>query len=235
MPEPMRRYAVYAAPTDKSPLARFAAAWLGRDPYAGKAVAQPAVPGVSAERLAAITASPRLYGFHGTLKAPFLPAEGIGAEGLHATVRDLARSLPPVEVPLKLDSLGGFLALVPAEPLPALQALADACVTGLDHLRAPLDEAELARRRRSGLSPVEDAHLIRFGYPYVLDRFRYHMTLTERLAEPEHGQLKQILTDLTAPFCREPFLLDALVIFEQPDRSSPFVVTGRHPLGPVAA
>jgi putative phosphonate metabolism protein len=227
----MRRYAVYAAPPPESPLARRAAAWLGRDPYEDAAVPQPTVPGIGAERQAAITASPRLYGFHATLKAPFSLAEGIGAERLHAAVRDLARSSAPVRVPLRLGSLGGFLALVPDGPAPAVSALADICVTELDHLRAPLDEAELARRRRSGLTPAEDAHLVRFGYPHVLELFRYHMTLTERLAAPEHDMVRAILERLVARFCPGPFALDALAVFEQPDRGCPFVVTGRYPLG----
>ncbi len=227
----MRRYAIYVAPPEGSPLACFAAAWLGRDAVTGEPVAQPVVAGLAPDRLAAITASPRHYGFHATLKAPFFPSRGTSREDVHHAARDLALGLPSLTVPLRLGSLGGFLALVPAAPSPALRALADAAVERLDHLRAPLGEEDLARRRRGGLTPIEDAYLVRFGYPYVRELFRYHMTLTDRLAGPEHGSVRAILEPLVAPLCREPFEIEALAVFEQPDRASPFTVTGRYPLG----
>jgi putative phosphonate metabolism protein len=224
------RLAVYAAPAAGTPLHAFASAWLGRDADTGADVPQPTVPGLAPERLRAITGSPRHYGFHATLKAPFVPAPGVGAAAVADAAGALARRLRPVQVPLALGSLGGFLALVPAGPLPALDRLAAACVTELDSLRAPLDGAELARRRAAGLDPVEDAHLARWGYPYVLDRFRYHMTLTERLAEPEHAAVRAALAPRVAPLCAAPWPLDALVVFAQADRAAPFTVVSRHPL-----
>ncbi|MDX6748669.1 DUF1045 domain-containing protein [Geminicoccaceae bacterium 1502E] len=227
----MRRYAVYFAPPAGSPLSRFASEWLGRDAYTDTVLPRPAWCGLDPDRAAAITASPRRYGFHATLKAPFAAAEGVSQDDVQGAVAALAATRAPFEVRLKLGVLSGFVALVPAEASPALEALAGDCVRELDHLRAPLCAQEIARRRKSPLSPEEDAHLLRWGYPYVLEQFRFHMTLTERLAEPELGQVKAVLAEQAAALCAEPVRFDALAVFEQPDRQSPFVVTGRHPLG----
>lgn len=226
-----RRFAVYFAPPAGSALSRFAADWLGRDAWSDTVLPRPSWCRLDPARAEAITASPRGYGFHATLKAPFVPAEGVGGEEVQAAVAALAASRQPFDVRLELGVLSGFLALVPAEPSPALEALAADCVRELDHLRAPLSEADIARRRKSPLTPEEDAYLLRWGYPYVLDRFRFHMTLTGRLAEPELGQVRAMLEEQVAPLCAEPVRIDALAVFEQPDRSSPFTVTGRHKLG----
>lgn len=225
-----RRVAVYAAPPPGSALHGFASAWLGRDAETGAAVEQPVIAGLAADRLLRITSSPRHYGFHATLKAPFAAADGITPEQVHREVGALARQLRPTSVPLVLGSLSGFLALVPAATSAAVQAIADACTVELDHLRAPPSEAELAQRRQATLSAREHEHLARFGYPYVLGDFRYHMTLTGRLAEPGLGRVRAILAGLSEPLCAAPFLLDALVVFEQPAREAPFVVTGRYRL-----
>lgn len=226
----MRRYAVYFAPPPACPLGRFAAEWLGRDPFTDTVLPRGSWPGLDPARHEAITASPRRYGFHATLKAPFAPAEGVTRGDLHGAVEALAARHAPFELPLRLGVLSGFLALVPARPSAALAALAAACVRELDPLRAPLGESELARRRRSPLTPAEDAHLLRWGYPYVLDRFRFHMTLTERLQEPELGQVRALLEERLVPLCEAPLRFDALTVFEEPGPGAPFAVTGRYAL-----
>jgi putative phosphonate metabolism protein len=226
------RYAVYYAPARGSALAEFGADWLGRDPWTGERRGQPAIPDIDPGRLHEITASPRLYGFHGTLKAPFEPAQGVNGEAIEQAVRALAAEWRAFEIDLQLGSIDGFLALVPARRSPELGALAAACVVALDHLRAPLSESELARRRRSGLSPQQDAYLRRYGYPHIFEFFGFHLTLTERLAEPESTRLRRVLEPMVGPFCREPLPIDALTLFAQAHRAAPFEVAGRFPLRP---
>ncbi|HET6522220.1 MAG TPA: DUF1045 domain-containing protein, partial [Geminicoccaceae bacterium] len=179
----MRRYAIYFAPAPDDPLGAFGNRWLGRDPWTGECLPQPRIPGLAPERLHAITASPRRYGFHGTLKPPFALAPGATPADLDMAARTFAAARRPVEVPLALRSLSGFLALVPAEPVPALDALAADCVRAFDSFRAPSDAAELSRRRAAGLTARQDALLLAWGYPYVFEEFRFHLTLTERLGE----------------------------------------------------
>lgn len=224
------RSAVHFAPAPGSALEAFGCGWLGRA-LDGSPLAQPLVPGIDPARLSEITSSPRHYGFHGTLKAPFALTAGSSAEALGEAVEAFARAREPFEITLQVGSLGGFVAFVPATSSSALDALAADCVEAFDGFRAPLDEAEIARRRASGLSPRQDRHLLRYGYPYVLDDFRFHMTLTERLRAPEHNRVLAILAERAAPVCAEPLRIDAISIFRQPSREVPFVQHRRFAFG----
>jgi uncharacterized protein DUF1045 len=180
-PAPGARLALYWAPDLDDPLHRDGSSWLGRDAETGAALRQPVVPG---HDLAAITADPRGYGLHATLKAPFRLRVS-WAEALDAAAALAARLRPFGLPPLAVCDLDGFLALRETAPCPPLRALADACVEALDFCRAPPDEAELAKRRRAGLSPEGEANLARWGYPYVFDAWRFHVTLTRRLSPEE--------------------------------------------------
>lgn len=64
-----RRYGLYYTPRPGA-LAEFGAAWLGWDPVAGQSMAHPAIDGLPRD-ISEITASPRKYGLHGTIKPPF--------------------------------------------------------------------------------------------------------------------------------------------------------------------
>ena len=232
-----RRYAIYFAPPADSALAELGAELLGRDPETGEARPQPRLDGIDPDRFHAITEDPRHYGFHATLKAPFALAEGVSDEVLHAAAEAFATGRTPAKGPaLALASIGGFLALVPSAGAPEVHALADACVEVFDRFRAPLTAAELERRRRSPLTPAQDRHLERWGYPYVFDEFRFHMTLTARLTDKaEHERVRALLAERTAPVCIDPLRIDAVAVYEQADRQSPFLVTGRYPLNEAAA
>jgi len=210
--EDFKRYAVYAAPAPGA-LADFAAGWLGWDPVAGEAVAHPEVPGLP-RPVAELTASPRKYGFHGTLKPPFRLADGSSRAALEADIARRAATLPAVMLDgLTLHRLGGFLALTPVGETKALERLAGEVVMGLDGHRAPAPEAELARRRAGGLTPRQEAHLVRWGYPYVLDEFRFHFTLTGKLAPDEMAAVETALAPGITPLVPRPFAVDALVLF----------------------
>lgn len=178
-----KRFAIYLAP--QGPWADAAAAWLGWDLATGTARAQPALPGLP-RPLVDLTAQARKYGLHATIKPPFRLAEGADAQALHAAVATLAARLAPVDADgLAISDLHGFLALTPLGDTTALDALAAEVVRSLDAFRAPPSDAELARRRAAGLSPAQEANLARWGYPYVMDQFRCHLTLTGRLAAEE--------------------------------------------------
>jgi putative phosphonate metabolism protein len=228
------RSAIYFAPAPGSALEAFGCGWLGRA-LDGTPLAQPTVSGIDPVRLVQITRSPRHYGFHGTLKAPFALADDKSPNALDEAVEAFVRGRAPFGITLEVGSLGGFIALVPATSSAPLDALAADCVEAFDRFRAPLDEAEIARRRASGLSPRQDGHLLRYGYPYVLDDFRFHMTLTERLQAPERDRVLALLAELAAPVCAKPITIDAIAIFEQPSREASFTLRRRFPLGQVAA
>lgn len=224
-----RRYAIYWAPECDSPLARFGAAWLGWDPERGEAAAPAKVVGLPHPR-EQLVARPARYGFHATLKNPFRLAAPDAGE-LDRALADFACRVGPVIVPpLSLDAELGFLALRPSRPSPQLDALAAACVREFHHLAAPPSAEELARRTAKGLSPAEEANLDRWGYPYVMKQFRFHLTLTGPL-EPEMALAAlAALSPAVAPLTREPVALRSLALFGDPGDGGRFRLLRRHAL-----
>lgn len=207
-----RRYAVYAAP--EGALAEAAHAWLGWDAYAGRPCPHPDIPGLP-RPLAELAEAPRKYGFHATLKAPFRLAPGADETALLWAVEALAnRSLPAVAPGLRLAPVHGFIALVPDGPAAEIDALAARAVEALDAFRAPLSEAEIARRGVDGLNARQRVLLDRWGYPYVMEEFRFHMTLTGRLPDDEHAAVMAALSHYLPPLPR-PFAVEALAVFAE--------------------
>ncbi|KAF0174642.1 MAG: hypothetical protein FD162_1080 [Rhodobacteraceae bacterium] len=206
----MKRYAIYYAP-EAGAFADAAAAWLGWDVRAGQAVAQPQLD--LPRPLADITAEPRKYGFHGTIKPPFRLAEAVTPDLLHDAVASLAASLRPVALPgLQMVNLEGFLALIPQGDTAALQALAAEVVRVLDPYRAPLTAAEIARRRPDRLTPRQRDLLAVYGYPYVMEEFRFHLTLSGPLGGDE-AAITEAATRHFAGVVPQPFRLADLCLF----------------------
>jgi putative phosphonate metabolism protein len=225
------RAALYFTPRRDSGLGVFAASWLGRDAAAGKDVPRCIVPGIDAACQEAITASPRHYGFHATLKAPFELACGTSIDGVRHALANFVAGRKPVEGPhLALNEIEGFLALTLSAPSPEIDGLAAQCVEAFERFRAPLSDDDLVRRRKAGLTACQDAFLARWGYPYVFDEFRYHMTLTERLDDGKRRSVGAALAPVVAPFCEAPLVVDAVSLVAQPNRATPFTVIDRFPL-----
>jgi hypothetical protein len=217
----MKRYAIYYAPPAGA-FARAAAAWLGWDVARGAAVDQPD------PALADITADPRKYGFHATIKAPFRLTDGIGFNDLKSVFNRLAAGLTPVTLTgLHMVHLDGFLALIPIDPSDALQDMAFQIVRDLDRLRAPLNAAELARRRPETLSPRQRELLDIYGYPYVMEQFQFHMTLTGRTDDPSIHSAAKAHFDGLIP---APLVIDDLCLMGEDDLGR-FHLLHRAPLG----
>jgi putative phosphonate metabolism protein len=226
-----RRYAIYFAPSEASPLWAAGSQWLGRDAARGAELVQPAIPGVSTERLRILTRAPARYGFHATLKAPFRLAENEAPARLFDALSAFAGGRRGFALPaLQVDSLSGFLALVPTTRSEALHALADDCVTAFDRFRRPAQADELVRRRSAGLNERQDALLARFGYPFVLDEFRFHMTLTEQLQPHDSAILKPWLEQYFAAPLRDPSGVTDLCLFVQERPDAPFSILQRFSL-----
>lgn len=218
------RVGLYYAPAADDPLWQAGTAWLGRDPERDAPCAQPDLP-----EIAEVTADPRGYGFHATLKPPMRLRDGAGWDDVVAATEAVAASVPAFELPrLAVTNLGGFLALCETAPSAALQAVADACVAGLDHLRAPASEAELARRRRGGtLPPAQEANLQRWGYTYVFATWQFHMTLTRRLSAEEREVHRPAAEAFFAEALARPRRVKALCLFTQATAGAPFVLARR--------
>lgn len=226
------RFALYAAPAADHPLHEIAARWLGRDPETGKEYRAEAAAGLDADRIAALTAAPRRYGFHATLKPPFHLADGCDEGRLIIALETFAASRKPLRFALQPALLGSFIALRPVAPVPELETLAADCLRDFDRFRAPPSEQELARRRAAGLNARQEQYLQQWGYPYVLEDYRPHFTLTGEIAdEAERQALLAHLTALTAPALRKDVVLEEISLFVQADPAANFRIAGRYRLG----
>lgn len=204
------RYAVYYTLQSGTPLADFGARWLGWDSAQGIARPHPDMDGLD---VAALTATPRKYGFHGTIKPPFRLAEGTTAQDLSDALANLCADAGPVTLAgLQLARLGRFLALVPVGDASGLGALAARCVQELDVFRAAPTATELEKRRANRLNLAQEAHLERWGYPHVLDQFRFHMTLTGRLDDEIGARAETALATLLEALDLAPHQITALTL-----------------------
>lgn len=232
MPGP-ERYAIYFAPAEDTDIWRFGINWLGRDPVTGEVLPQPAVPGLTQAQLGAATESPRNYGFHATLKPPFHLAEGCTAEDLreaaHAfTAGRAVFDAPPVSV----QRIGRFQAFAFTAPSEAMERLAADCVTAFDGFRAMPSADELAKRRARGLSESQEAYLQAWGYPYVMEEFRFHMTMLGSTSdEALHRAVTAYLTPRAAHFAEQPLAVDAVCLYRQETQKAPFLLVERFPFG----
>jgi putative phosphonate metabolism protein len=217
------RLALYWAPERDDPLHALGSAWLGRDAESGDGIPQPVVDGID---LAQVTADPRGYGLHATLKPPFRLAQGYAAVRA-ATAALAARTAPFALPPLAVHDLDGFLALRESASCPPLQALADACVEALDAHRLPPDTAEIARRRPERLSASQRAHLDRWGYPHVFEDWRFHVTLTRRLSLEEKAVLMPAVTAFLGDAPGRVRRVAAISLFVQPAPGAPFTIAER--------
>jgi hypothetical protein len=226
------RYGVYYAPEQGGELDRFGAAWLGRDNETGR-IEDPTPPvGLAPDEWRAATESPRHYGFHGTLMPPFTPLPEVDEAGIIDRLESLAGSLDRFNLaPLSVRRIGSFLALVPTEQV-RLSEVAEACLRAMTPLRLPPTLEENEARRASPLTPVQDRLLEQWGYPYVLEEFRFHITLTGRVEDPtRRTRLLDILSRLAAPVTDRPRAVRELCLFHQPNRSTPFRLIHRARFG----
>ncbi len=220
------RYALYFAPQVGSPWWQAGSGWLGRCAAGLSISAPPTVPGLSATELHRLTAAPRRYGWHATLKAPFSLRPDTDLQKLRIQLRRLCARLQPFELPrLQVAVLDDFLALLPMGDSSAIDAVANACVSDLHPLAAALPAQELERRRSVGLTPEEDALLLEWGYPFVMGRFRFHMSLTGSL----RGVDPDIVAALQDAACQwfDPLPLcsfDNVALFAQPTVGADFVL-----------
>ena len=220
------RHAVYFAPPADSPWWQAGSQWLGRCAAGGTLKPIPAINGLSNEAFLQVTAAPRRYGWHATLKAPFTLASATAEAELRAALQTIAASASTFEMPpMKVALLDDFLAIVPQPQSEAANALAARCVTDLQPLAAPLSSTELQRRRQAPLSPAQDALLVRWGYPFVLDEFQLHCSLTGSLKHLNSQQvqnLQQAAQDWFAnlPPCR----FETLALFVEPTQGADFAL-----------
>jgi putative phosphonate metabolism protein len=225
------RYAIYYAPPTETALDGFGAAMLGYDAWTGKDLRFPEQVIQAVPDWIDVSSDPRKYGFHATLKAPFALAIDRSEEEFLAACAAFAAT--PRAVPIirpVVDTISGFIAVVPAEPVSELQRLAADCVTGFDRFRAPLTEDDRTRRNPAALTPRQSDYLDRWGYPYVLDEFRFHLTLTGRLGAARRAPILAMLRSRFAELHIDHLAIDRIALFRQDDQNARFRIIGDWPL-----
>lgn len=227
------RYAIYYAPQPDSELWQFGTALLGYDAYTASSVAFPEDAQQNARDWQELTADPRKYGFHATLKAPLSLACGkTEAELMAACASFAAKSRPiPVIRPM-LGAISGFLAVIPADAAAPLEQLAADCVRDFDVFRAPLTAVDRERRNPARLTSRQCGYLDQWGYPYVMEEFRFHMTVTGRLDEARRGPILDMLRAKFAELRLETLPIDRIALFRQASKESRFGIIGSWQLLP---
>jgi putative phosphonate metabolism protein len=228
------RYAIYYAPAPGSVLDRFGANLLGYDAYRGDDLPFPADVTLARPDWRELTSDPRKYGFHATLKAPMALAPGRTEAELAAACERFAatpRSIPVIE-PV-VDSISGFIAVVPAQPSAELLQFTADVTREFDSFRAPLTPRDRARRNPEKLTPRQRQYLDCWGYPYVMEEFRFHMTLTGRLDPAWHEPVMAMLRDRFSAIGLKALAIDRIALFRQDAADSRFRIIRHHVLAQI--
>jgi len=224
------RYAIYWAPAAESGLFALACSWFGSDSENGKASLDRNFLGLSPNLAESAVTSPRRYGLHATMKAPFRLASNSDAAMLGDSLSAFCARRRRIRTgPLRLTRFSRFLALVPQPPRSELEWLADECTTWFDCFRAPLSDTD--RDRRSGnLTSLEAAQFEEFGYPYIFSSFMFHITLAGPLSGADLDRVEAALAPAIVPFTEADFTVDELCLFGDPGGGAMFRILGRYPL-----
>jgi putative phosphonate metabolism protein len=229
------RYAIYYAAAPGSVLDQFGASLLGYDAYGYGDLPFPDGVTQTIPDWRDLTQDPRKYGFHATLKAPMALAPDKTEAELVAACESFAgmpRPIPVIE-PV-VDSISGFIAVIPAEPSGDIERLAADCTRVFDSFRAPLTPEDRARRNPAKLTQRQCDYLDRWGYPYVMEEFRFHMTLTGRLPAERRGGVVAMLRNRFAAIGLARIAIDRIALFRQDDAASRFGIIGHWPLCPAS-
>lgn len=221
------RCAIYFVPPPEDALTVAAARWLRRDPYTGAGRVAP-IDGLTDADHAYLTALPRRYGFHATLKPAFELAPGRSVHELDRWLGRFCERLTPVSIAMRMALVENFFALVPNEPSAELDMLAARVVTEFDGFRRPLTDDELSRRDNSRLNGRQLANLMNWGSPSIFDQFRFHMTLTGPVDRLERDHVLMVLGRHFGPHAAAALVIDQLVLAVEPEPNAPFLVHSMH-------
>lgn len=218
------RYAIYYTPPENSALSQSVATWLGRNAFNGETIK-------THHNLDALLAAPRKYGFHGTLKAPFHLATGVREDDVVELFEAFAAKHTAFTLPkIQLSKLGPFFALTPSEPSVQLEALGSDAVRTFEPMRAPLSPDDIKRRNPEKLTDKQRSYLERWGYPYVMNEFRFHLTLTGPVDNVDSPRVEEAILAHFNEYLDKPLPIETLGIFVEPEREKPFSVLRVEPL-----
>jgi hypothetical protein len=232
----MNRYAIYSAPQTDSSWWRVCSQWLGRDAHSGVLIEPNPIKGIDQEILKELTREPRRYGLHATLKAPFQLRKGQTLAELKSTLSRWSLTQKTFDIALGLERFRDFFALTPPVAFDQINILAEDIVRYFDDFREPLPSNEMDKRRQLGLSADEDALLRRWGYPYVLERFKFHITLTGNLKKLEPSTIDLIEREIRLTLENlksDRYTVDSVCLFGEPHPGADFLLLERFNFGQI--
>lgn len=226
------RYAIYFSPPPDDSLTEASSRWLGRDAFSGTVFGPPTALAMPAGEWQGLVRDPQRYGFHATLKAPFELCEGQRETDLIEAFDNFAASKNAFNLPrIVIDQLGPFFALVPDIVYPPMHAFCASIVETFEPFRAPLSKVDIDRRHPDRLSNIQRDNLVRWGYPYVMDEFRFHMTLTGPVQPARVSLVRRELEQRFSQYNGHPLQIGGLALFIETHRGAPFTVHRWQPLG----
>ncbi len=187
------RYAVFYLPPSDSPLADFGAQWFGYDIRTGK-FREPIQ--TTTFDLKELTKISHRYGLHATLKAPFRLKKKYDLSNLFKRVEKQASKSEPFTYPsMKITQLAGFPALMPKHNRAKMVHLEERLVHKLNKFGKKPDQSTSDRRRKVKLNALEQEYFRLYGYPYVLDHFRFHLTLCDKAERSTRSVISSFLEE----------------------------------------
>ena len=216
MEESFKRYAIYYAPIENCGLDVFGKCLLGWDPYKGEEITNsypPKLPNL--QKFSRFVLTPKQYGFHGTIKAPFRLKDGYTYNDLENKVCEISKQIHSFYIDkLIIKKLGNFIALIPTNNL-KVNDVSNKFVEGLDYLRDELSENEIKKRNPIKLTSRQKKMLFKWGYPYVFNEFKFHLTLTSKLNIEEIDDVFKSLQNILTQFNLIKINFNSVCIFGQ--------------------
>ena len=211
-----KRYAIYYAPIENPELDLFGKCWLGWDPYKGEETTKSDLSKLTSfKKFSSLVLTPKQYGFHGTIKAPFRLKNEYTYNDLENKVREISKQIQSFHLDkLVIKKLGNFIALTPSKNL-KVNDVSNKFVEGLDFLRDDLSEDEIKKRNPHKLSFNQKKKLFKWGYPYVFNEFKFHLTLTGKLRIEEIDNVYKYLQTILKSVNLRKIHFKSICIFGQ--------------------
>ena len=224
------RYAIYYSPESRTPLWSLGTGWIGRDVLSDRRVEPQHRVQVSELERQALTATPAHYGLHATLKAPFELCYGYDYVDLRRKMLDFCARRERFSLPLlMLKNMDDFVALVACSPSPMIDRLARDCVEEFDAFRQPMTAHELSLCNSRPMTRQQYDLLIKWGYPYVMETYRFHITLSNRTFLDQCNRVIEGLGPELERVNAKGVEFDGLCLFYQESRNRPFIFLERFP------
>ncbi|WP_027997320.1 DUF1045 domain-containing protein [Sinorhizobium arboris] len=230
------RYAICFTPPMGDPLSAAAASWLGRSVYSGEAAELPSIAGLAVSEIAFHTAVPRRFGFHATVMAPFDLNPDLDEAQLLKAMMLFTSGETPFEIErLEVARIGQCWGLMPQIPSQPMHLLAARVVQAFDRFRAPLGEDEIERADPDRLTAPQFTNLHRWGDPFVMDEYRFHLALTGPVNADVSRRMEGPLREVFEPLLTAPLAIRSLALFVEHEPGAPMRVHSQHPLGRISA